>query len=110
MSNTPLVESQHLLLPDGQIIVGTDAGGYPLVLTWRTGPPGGEIAIETWGLQSARCATVRLINSAGTVRTGAVAGGTVDWSDDAREAYGQAWLDGQAHHIVQGLARRWGSV
>jgi hypothetical protein len=58
--------------------------------------------------------TVRVTDAAGTIRTGALAGGgteqaTIDWSREARQVYGEDWLDSQTQSIVQGLANRWGT-
>jgi hypothetical protein len=85
------------------------AAGYELVGTWSTGPAGATIVVETWGRQERGDAIVHLIAGETDIDAGTVtAGSVVDWTDEARESFGSAWLDDQGRMIVRLLARRWG--
>jgi hypothetical protein len=94
--------------------------GYDFVGMWRTGPPTALIAIEVWGRRADGDAIVRIISDAGSedpqpMDAGTVtAGGTDDacivWTSEARNEFGEDWLDHHGAAATSLLARRWSAA
>jgi hypothetical protein len=105
--------AEALAAPDNvaEYVRRLTAASYKLTGTWSTGPADAIIAVEVWGRQAHGDAIVHIIAGDTDIDAGTVtAGAAVDWTDEAREEFGTAWLDEQGRITVRHLALRWGTT
>ncbi|PRY56398.1 hypothetical protein [Glycomyces artemisiae] len=92
-----------------------DPPGRVFMATWRTGPADAIITVQVWGRRERRDALLRFRHDGGHIDAGTLSGGGTDdaavvWTDKAKEAYAEDWLDTQEREAIKALSIRWGTV